>query len=71
LPVTIISRTTTTAAAKATTTTTTTTTTTVVEQGKLLSESLETVNIQVGQMNHHLVRLTACSAAARCTEFAL
>lgn len=33
-----------------------TTTTTVVEEGKLLSESLATVKIQVGQMKRHLVR---------------
>lgn len=41
----------------ATTTTTTTTTAPVVEEGKLLSESLATVKIQVGQMKRHLVRL--------------
>ncbi|KAG1814416.1 vacuolar protein sorting-associated protein 35 [Suillus subaureus] len=35
-------------------TTTTTTTTVVVEEGKLLSESLSTVKIQVGQMKRHL-----------------
>ncbi|KAH0838761.1 vacuolar protein sorting-associated protein 35 [Lanmaoa asiatica] len=35
-------------------TTTTTMTTTVVEEGKLLSESLATVKIQVGQMKRHL-----------------
>ncbi|KAF9242390.1 vacuolar protein sorting-associated protein 35 [Melanogaster broomeanus] len=34
--------------------TTTTVTTTVVEEGKLLSESLATVKIQVGQMKRHL-----------------
>jgi hypothetical protein len=33
----------------------TTTTTIVVEEGKLLSESLSTVKIQVGQMKRHLV----------------
>lgn len=43
-----------------TTTTTTTTPTTVVEEGKLLSESLATVKIQVGQMKRHLVR---CASA--------
>lgn len=38
------------------TTATTTTTAPVVEEGKLLSESLATVKIQVGQMKRHLVR---------------
>lgn len=48
----------------ATTTTTAATTTPVVEEGKLLSESLATVKIQVGQMKRHLVRLPSSARPA-------
>ena len=54
-----------------TTTTTTATTTPVVEEGKLLSESLATVKIQVGQMKRHLVRLAPRCLVKSCADVVL